>query len=182
MNPGFAKDQTTLGSAADNDVVVQGPGVAPHHARIVKQNGQLFFVCLGAAPSSANGALVPPAQPVPFDFKTVFSLGQTPVPMAHPAIVSMVMAHGMHVAPRGQVVIGREAARASLVIANAAVSALHATVMLDRMMVQDHGSTSGTYVGGQRIAANQPVPFDPIGVGALGPIVVRRGGWVSVDA
>ncbi len=172
MTPGFTKDQITLGSAPDNDVVVQGPGVAPHHARIVKQNGQLFFVCLGAAPSAANGTTVPPSQPVPFDFRTIFALGQTPVPMAHAAIVSMLMSHGGHLGPPGHVVVGREAARASLVLSNGAVSALHATVMLDRMMVVDHGSTSGTYVAGQRTPANQPVPFDPNGVLAFGPIVV----------
>src|SRR5262249_29537633 len=59
-----------------------------------------------------------------------------------------------------------------LVIGNSAVSAHHATVMMDRMMVQDDGSTSGTYVGGQRIPPNQPVPLDPNGVVAFGPVPV----------
>ena len=40
------------------------------------------------------------------------------------------------------------------------------------MMVVDHGSTSGTYVGGQRIPPNQPVPLDPNGVVAFGPVPV----------
>jgi pSer/pThr/pTyr-binding forkhead associated (FHA) protein len=39
-------------------------------------------------------------------------------------------------------------------------------------MVVDAGSTSGTYVGGHRIAANQPTPIDPNGVIAFGPIPV----------
>src|SRR5262249_21315668 len=72
----------------------------------------------------------------------------------------------------GQLVIGREAATASLVLGSPAVSATHATVMMDRMMVQDMGSTSGTYVGGQRIPPNQPVPMDPNGVVAFGPVPV----------
>jgi ABC-type multidrug transport system ATPase subunit/pSer/pThr/pTyr-binding forkhead associated (FHA) protein/ABC-type multidrug transport system permease subunit len=172
MNAGLGKEQVTLGSAPDNDVVVQGPGVAPHHARIVHQAGQLAFVCMGAAPSAANGAPLPPSQPVPFDFRTVFRMGQTPVPLAHPAIVAMIMSRGTRVAPRAQVIVGREATQASLVIQHPAVSAQHATVMLDRMMVSDHGSTSGTYVSGQRIPPNQPVPFDPNGTIAFGPIVV----------
>jgi ABC-type multidrug transport system ATPase subunit/pSer/pThr/pTyr-binding forkhead associated (FHA) protein len=172
MIPGLGKETVTLGSAPDNDVVLPGPGVAPYHARIVRQNGHLFFVDGGVASSTANGAPVAPSQPVPFDFRTQFTLGQTPVPLAHPALAMMLMAPGGLQVPRGQVVVGREAARASLVLAHPAVSASHATVMLDRMMVVDAGSTSGTYVGGHRIAANQPTPIDPNGVIAFGPIPV----------
>ncbi|MBX3191300.1 MAG: FHA domain-containing protein [Labilithrix sp.] len=172
MIPGFGKEQVSIGSAPDNDVVLQGPGVGPRHARIVKQNGQLMFIDGGAGPSLANNAPVAPNQPVPFDFRTQFVVGQVPVPLSHPAIVLMIMARGSASAPPGHLIIGREAGSASLVIANAAVSATHCTVMMDRMMVQDAGSTSGTYVGGNRIPANQPVPFDPNGVVAFGPIPV----------
>jgi ABC-type multidrug transport system ATPase subunit/pSer/pThr/pTyr-binding forkhead associated (FHA) protein len=171
--PLLAKEQITLGSAPSNDVVLTGPGVAPEHARISRNAaGSLLFVALGAAPTTANGALLTPREPVSFDFRTVFALGQTPVPLAHPAIVALLMSHGTLAAPRGQLVVGREASRASLVLAHPAVSAHHATVMLDRLMVVDHASTSGTYVSGQRIAPNQPTPFDPHGVLAFGPVVV----------
>ena len=93
MIPGFGKEQITIGSAPGNDVVLQGPGVAPQHARIVKQGGQLAFLDNGAAPSSANGAPVAPNQPVPFDFRTQFAVGQVQVPLSHPAIVTMLMAN-----------------------------------------------------------------------------------------
>src|SRR5450755_1427852 len=173
MIPGIGRDQVTLGSAPDADVVVQGPGVAPHHARVVKQNGQLFYVDLGQGQSFANGAPLAPNQPVPFDFRTAFTMGQTQVPLAHPALVMMLMSPGQAPAPRGQVIVGREPSKASLVIAHSAVSSQHATVMLDRMMVQDHGSTSGTYVGAaQPIPPNQPVPIDPNGIVAFGPVPV----------
>lgn len=173
MIPGFGREQVTIGSAPDADVVLSGPGVAPRHARVVKQNGQLFFVDQGQGPSFANGAPVAPQQPVPFDFRTVFSVGQVPVPLAHPALVMMLMSVGQAAAPRGQHVIGREPSRASLVIAHNAVSSHHATVMLDRMMVVDHGSTSGTYVGApQPITPNQPAPLDPNGIVAFGPVPV----------
>ena len=172
MIPGFGKEQISIGSAPSNDVVLQGPGVAPNHARIVKQGGGLMFVDHGQAPSYANGAPVPPNQPVPFDFRTQFSLGQVPVPLAHPAIVMMIMARGNASGPPGHILVGREAANASLVIQSSAVSATHATVMMDRMMVQDAGSTSGTYVGGARIPPNVLVPFDPNGIIAFGPVPV----------
>ena len=168
----LGKEQIHIGSAPDNDVILQGPGVGPHHARIVKQNGALLFLAGTEGPSFANGQPIAANQPVPFDFRTQFSVAQAQVPLSHPAIVMAVMALGQAHAPRGQLIIGREPTAASLVIANGAVSANHATVFLDRMMVQDNGSTSGTYVGGQRIPANQPVPIDPNGVIAFGPVPV----------
>jgi ABC-type multidrug transport system ATPase subunit/pSer/pThr/pTyr-binding forkhead associated (FHA) protein len=172
MIPGLGKELVTLGSAPDCDVVLQGPGVAPHHARIVKQGGALAFIDLGAGASAANGAPLAPNQPASFDFRTQFTVGQTPVPLAHPAIALMVLSPGTMQAPRGHLVVGREASRASLVIAHPAVSGTHATVMLDRMQVVDQGSTSGTYVAGQRIPPNQPVPIDPNGVLAFGPVPI----------
>lgn len=173
MIPGFGKEQISLGSAPDNDVVLQGPGVAPRHARIVKQGGQLLFFDNGAGPSFANNAPLAPNQPVPFDFRTQFAVGQgVSVPLSHPAIVLMIMARGNASAPPGHLIVGREAGGASLVLGNPAVSGTHATVMLDRMMIVDGGSTSGTYVNGQRIPTNQPVPMDPNGVVAFGPIPV----------
>jgi ABC transport system ATP-binding/permease protein len=167
------KDQITLGSAPGNDVVVVGPGVLPQHARISRQSGGgLVFTAMPSASCTANGAPVTPEKPVPFDFRTVFALGPIPVPLAHPAVVSLLMSPGTLAAPRGQIVVGRDPARASLVLTHPAVSAQHATVMLDRCMVSDHGSTSGTYIGGQRIVPHQPVVFDPNGAIAFGPIVV----------
>ena len=60
MIPGLGKETLILGAAPDADVVVQAPGVAPHHARLIKQNGQIFFEGGNAAPSAANGAPIAP--------------------------------------------------------------------------------------------------------------------------
>jgi ABC transport system ATP-binding/permease protein len=168
----FGKEQITIGSAPDCDVVIAAHGVAPRHALIARRNGQLSLVDLGAGATTANAAALPPQQPAPFDFRTIFTVGGVPVPLSHAAICSMLMSPGQLQAAPGQVVVGRDAARASLVLAHGAVSGQHATVMLDRMMVVDHGSTSGTWVGGQQIPANQPVPIDPNGVVAFGPVPV----------
>ena len=170
MTLALGKEQVSLGAAPDNDVVLSAPGVAPHHARVIRQGGQLFFVDLGLGPSTANGAPVPPQQPVPFDFRTVFALGAVPVPLSHPALAAMLMSVGQLQVPSGHVVVGRDATRASLVIAHAAVSGQHATVMLDRMVVVDHGSTSGTWVAGHKLVPNQPTPIEPGGIVAFGPV------------
>ncbi|HXN33520.1 MAG TPA: FHA domain-containing protein [Polyangiaceae bacterium] len=169
-----ANDPVSIGSAPDNDVVLAGPGVAPHHAQVVRRDGQLFFVDLGAgaSPSTANAAPIAPHQPMPFDFRTVFAVGGVTVPLAHPAICTMLMSPGDLAVPSGQVIVGRDSARASLVIAHAAVSGQHATVMLDRMVVVDHGSTSGTWIAGRQVPANQPTPLDPNGLVAFGPVPV----------
>ena len=172
MTLALGRDLVSIGSAPDNDVVIAAPGVGPHHARIIRQGGQLLFVDLGAGPSTANGAPVAPQQPVPFDFRTVFAVSGVPVPLSHPVLGAMLMSPGQLQPPRGQVVVGRDATRASLVVAHAAVSGQHATVMFDRMMVVDHGSTSGTWVGGHKALPNQPTPIDANGVVAFGPVPV----------
>jgi ABC-type multidrug transport system ATPase subunit/pSer/pThr/pTyr-binding forkhead associated (FHA) protein len=178
MTPALGKDFVAIGSAPDNDVVLGGPGVAPHHARIVRKGGQLFFVDAGAGqgPSTAHGAAIPPNQPVPFDFRTVFAVGSASVPLAHPAISALLLSKGELAAPVGRVVVGRDAARASLVVSHAAVSGQHATLTVerspDRVLVVDHGSTSGTWVAGRQIPPNQPVQVDPQGVVAFGPVPV----------
>jgi ABC-type multidrug transport system ATPase subunit/pSer/pThr/pTyr-binding forkhead associated (FHA) protein len=172
MVAALGKEKISIGSAPDNDIVLGGPGVAPYHAHVVRQGGQLLFVDLGAGPSTANGASLAPHHQVPFDFRTVFAVGSVPVPLPHPALSTMLMSRGQLQAPPGHVVVGRDAARVSLALAHAAVSGQHATVMLDRMMAVDHGSTSGTWTGGRQLVANQPTPIDPNGVIAFGPVPV----------
>jgi len=172
MTLALGREQVSLGSAPDNDVVLPAAGVAAHHARVVRQGGLLSFIDLGAGASTANGAPAPAHQPVPFDFRTVFALGGVQVPLSHPALAAMLMSTGQLQAPPGQIIVGRDAARSSLVIAHPAVSGQHATVLLDRMSLVDHGSTSGTWVGGQRVTPNQPTPLDPNGIVAFGPVPV----------
>jgi ABC transport system ATP-binding/permease protein len=172
MIPGYCKDQVFIGSAPDNDVVLQGPGVAPRHARVIRQGTQLQIQDLGAGTTLVGGAPLAPNQQVAFDFKQPVYVGQVALPLAHPQLISMLFARGSRQAPPGQLIIGREAANASLVIAHPAVSATHAIVMMDRMMVIDQGSTSGTYLGQQRLTPQQPAALDPNGVVVFGPIPV----------
>jgi ABC-type multidrug transport system ATPase subunit/pSer/pThr/pTyr-binding forkhead associated (FHA) protein len=183
MIPGFGKQSVTIGSAPSCDVVLQAPGVLPEHARIVHQGGgKLLFI--PAAPNTGmqtqgptgapQGRALAPGEQVPFDFRTSFTIGSVAVPLSHPAIVLMIFAVGQQPAPRGQLVVGRDPARSSLTIQHPSVSSQHATLMIDRMMVVDHGSTSGTFVGTSRskITPNQPTPLDPSGVVAFGPVPV----------
>ncbi len=175
MIPGFGKQTISIGSAPACDVVLSGDGILPEHARIVHQGGgKLVFMVAGPG-AAAAGRPISPGEQVPFDFRTQFSIGPVMVPLNHPAITLMLMAQGTVQVPPGHLQIGRDPARASLVIAHPSVSSQHATVMLDRMMVTDHGSTSGTYVGPNKIQPNAPVAIDPNGILAFGPVPVQVG-------
>jgi len=177
MIPGFGKQSITIGSAPNCDVVMNAPGVLPEHARIVHQGGGKLMFIPSAQGTAAQGRPLAPGEQVPFDMRTAFTIGQAAVPLGHPAITMQLMALGAQSAPPGHLVIGRDPTRSSLVIQHPSVSSQHATVMLDRMMVIDHGSTSGTYVGSNRtkITPNQPTPIDPNGVIAFGPVPVQVG-------
>ncbi|WP_434046942.1 MULTISPECIES: FHA domain-containing protein [Sorangium] len=173
MIPGLGKQSITIGSAPTCDVVLVAPGVLPEHARIINQGGgKLIFVC-GQGPAAANGRTLAPGEQHPFDFRTQFVVAQAPVPLNHPAITLMLATPGTLAPAPGQVVIGRDPGRASLVLQHPSVSSQHATVTLDRMMVIDHNSTSGTYVSAQRIAPGTPTPIDPQGAVAFGPVPVQ---------
>jgi ABC-type multidrug transport system ATPase subunit/pSer/pThr/pTyr-binding forkhead associated (FHA) protein len=173
--PGFGKQNLTVGSLPTCDVVLSGAGVLPEHARIIHLGGgKLVFVC-GAGPAHANGRSLHPGEQAPFDLRTQFTVGtaQVPVPLHHPAITLALMATGMLVAPPGQIILGRDPSRSSIVIQHPSVSSQHATVAVDRMVVIDHNSTSGTYVGTTRIPAGTPVPIDPNLILAFGPVPVQ---------
>ncbi|MBX3127740.1 MAG: FHA domain-containing protein [Polyangiaceae bacterium] len=171
MIPGLGKQTISIGSGEGCDVRLGGPGVGHEHARIIHQGGgQLVFVDGGQGPTLANGHPVPPGSSLPFDFRTQFVIGQTPVPLAHPAIVMMLMQRG-HLPPApGQVVFGREPERAHVVITHPNVSGQHATFMLNPVGIQDAGSTSGTWVAGHRLPPQQVIPIEPNALLALGPI------------
>ncbi len=173
--PGFGKQNLTVGSLPSCDIVLQGDGVLPEHARIIHLGGgKLVFVC-GPGEATANGRALRAGEQAPFDLRTQFTVGagEVSIPLHHPAITLSLMTTGMLVVPPGQIVIGRDPSRASIVVQHPSVSSQHATVTIDRMMVIDHSSTSGTYVGTSRIPAGAPTPIEANGILAFGPVPVQ---------
>jgi ABC transport system ATP-binding/permease protein len=173
MIPGLSKSTLVVGSAPHCDIRLGGPGVAPEHARIVHQGGgNVTFTDAGAGPSAVNGQPLPPGGSAPFDFRAQFTVGQSPVPLAHPALALMLMEAGKAPVTPGQVVFGRDPARVHFVLNHPNVSSLHATFQLNPLRVTDHQSTSGTWLGPERLVPNQPRPLDPHAFVGLGPIAV----------
>ncbi|HXK17557.1 MAG TPA: FHA domain-containing protein, partial [Polyangiaceae bacterium] len=172
MIPGFSKSTLLVGSAPHCDIRLGGPGVAPEHARLVHAGGQVTFTDAGAGPSSVNGQQLPPGGSAPFDFRAQFMVGQSPLPLAHPALALMMMEAGKAPVAPGQVVFGRDPARVNVVINHPNVSSLHATFQLNPLTVTDHQSTSGTWIGSERVAPGQARPLDPHAFVGLGPVAL----------
>jgi ABC-type multidrug transport system ATPase subunit/pSer/pThr/pTyr-binding forkhead associated (FHA) protein len=171
MIPGFSKQTITIGSAPNADIRLAGPGVAPEHARIAHEGGgKLVFIDLGAGPSTAAGRPLPARGSHPFDFRTDFAVGGTPVPLAHRAITLMLLERGQAPVTPGELVVGRDPVRANLVVHHPNVSGRHATLTADPPSLTDHGSTSGSWLGQARVEPNRRTPFDGSAIIALGPI------------
>ncbi|HWZ90573.1 MAG TPA: FHA domain-containing protein, partial [Polyangiaceae bacterium] len=173
MIPGFGKASILIGSAPHCDIRLGAPGVAPEHAHLEHRGGgTLVFVDHAVGPSFANGAPLAPGATAPFDFHTEFAVGQGAVPKAHPAITLMLLERGKAPFTPGQLVFGRDPARANIAIHHPNVSSHHATFQLNPLTVTDHNSTSGTWLNQQRLPPNQPQPLDPRAFVALGPVAV----------
>ncbi|MBM4358241.1 MAG: FHA domain-containing protein [Deltaproteobacteria bacterium] len=174
MIPSFGKQTLSIGSHPQCDIALQGPGVAPEHARIVNQGGgKLVFTNLGAGTTFVDNRPMAAGESTSFDFRQQFRLGDVPLPLDHPAIAASLMAVGQEPLQPGRLVIGRDPSRVSLVLSHPSVSSLHCTVAFDRGAVIDHDSTSGTYVNGAKLPGGQPMPLPPQGTLYLGPVPIR---------
>jgi ABC transport system ATP-binding/permease protein len=174
MIPGFGKQSITIGSDPSADLRLSGPGVLPAHARLVHEGGgQLFLENTGGGTITAGGQALPPGARLPFDFRTHFVLGQSPVPLVHPAITLMLLERGTGPMTPGTVSFGRDPSRVNIVVHHPQVSSLHASITFAPLQALDHGSTSGTWVGSTRLQQGQPQPVDLGAVLALGPVPVQ---------
>ncbi|HWA72242.1 MAG TPA: FHA domain-containing protein [Polyangiaceae bacterium] len=173
MIPGLGKQRILIGSAPHCDIRLTAPGVMPEHAAIVLQNGgTLVFVDGGTGSSSAGGRPLAPGSSTPFDFRSEFTVGQSPVPNAHPALALMLMSIGQAPRKPGELLIGRDPARVNVAIQHPNVSGVHARFTLNPLAIVDHGSTSGTWLAQQRLAADVPQGLDPQTFVAFGPVAV----------
>jgi ABC-type multidrug transport system ATPase subunit/predicted component of type VI protein secretion system len=173
MIPGFGKQTITIGSGAGCDIVLNGPGVAAEHATITHQGGgRLMLTNTGQGQTAANGRMMGAGEHAPFDFRTQFQIGQVNLPFDHPALALCLMTQGQVPPAPGRVVIGRDPAQVSLVLQHPSVSSLHCSIAFDQGVITDHQSTSGTYLGGNRLPPNAPTPLQPDSVIHIGPVPV----------
>ena len=167
----IGKQSVLIGSAAHCDIRLGGASVAPEHARISHDgSGKLSFSNLGAAACMVDGTPVLAGTDALFDFRRQFVVGSVAVPNAHPAIAALLMQHGQLPHSGSALLIGRDPARVHLVIKHPNVSGLHASFNPKPLSIVDLGSTSGIFIRGTRIAAQQPVAVEPMGMFDIGPV------------
>lgn len=182
MLVGLGKSPLTIGSDGDCDIVLTGAGVKAVHAELRHQpDGGFVFVNGTTGASTADGRSMAPGEEAPFDFGTIFQIGEAVVPLDHPAITKSLLSRGEVAARPGQLIIGRDPTRVTLVLQHQSVSAVHCTVALDRRRVTDHSSTSGTYVYGKRIAPDKPTALPDAGDIHLGAIPVSLALLAELD-
>jgi ABC transport system ATP-binding/permease protein len=171
MLPGFGKQSVSIGSSPDCDVRLAGPSVRPVHARVSQNgNGQLVFADENSGSCSCNGQPMPAGGSAAFDFRNQFQVGGVAVPLAHRAFALMLMSPGQLPKEAGRLSIGRDKARCHIALSHPNISGLHATVTFSPFAVSDHNSTSGTWVGSERLAPNVPRALDANTLLALGPV------------
>ena len=162
-------DQTRIvliGRAAGNDLVLRQPSVSARHARVLVGPDDIWIEDLG----SRNGTFVgtPPRrverERITLDDPLVFGDAALPATTLRDFLERTQPRSAdqgvIHLDDAALVTFGRRAG-ASVALDQPLVSALHASVAVDRgrVVVRDLGSTAGTFVDGRRI--DRPVEIGP---------------------
>jgi ABC-type multidrug transport system ATPase subunit/pSer/pThr/pTyr-binding forkhead associated (FHA) protein len=168
----FGKQSINIGSGPTCDIRLGGPGVNALHARIErKETGGLVLINLEGSTSRVESRPLGPGEEHGFDFRTPFTLGEaTPLPLAHPAITGLLLSRGQLSAHSGPLRFGRDPVQNDVVVQHSNVSGQHATLSRAPLAITDNGSTSGTWLGKERLVRGSPHPLGPGAVVALGPV------------
>jgi pSer/pThr/pTyr-binding forkhead associated (FHA) protein len=140
-----------IGSAADCDLVVARPTVSGRHCRLTETTGGYLLEDLGSSNGSyVNGERI--ASVVRISAKDVITLGMT-VPMPWPQATA---------SPDTTFVrIGRDADN-DIVLDDPRVSGHHARLVMvagSPTLIEDLGSSNGTFLNSVDLRATQPVPI-----------------------
>lgn len=168
----LSRQTVRIGSSSACEVCIRGPDVPPVAAEVIHQGGgRLFFLPMEGGNCTVEGQPLEPGSGVPFDFQSQFSVAAVPIPITHPDLCLMVMSLGQLVTRGPELVVGRDPERCHLVMSSPGVSGKHASVYFGRAVeVVDHRSTSGTWLEGTRLPAEQNVVLRDDHVLALGPL------------
>ena len=159
-----------IGREPDNDVVIDLPMVSGHHARVIWAGlpGEAVIEDLGSSNGTAVGALERKITRAPFTVEDTIFLGTHPLPATFvlaktdPSLVPLLAFDG------GEIVAGRDAT-CDRVFHVLMVSGRHARLKRegDRIVIEDLGSSNGTFVNGRRIDGPTDVRAgDLIGLGS----------------
>lgn len=147
-----------IGSAANNDIVINSQYVSAHHANLtLLDDGKILIEDKGSKNGTfigGNQQRLTPGQEVAITRGSAVKLGDQFLPWNQvPAVQNEAGKY------KSIVNIGSHL-RNNLVVNAPSVSRYHATLMIEnggKAWIKDNGSTNGTSVNGQRLAPNQPV-------------------------
>lgn len=160
-----------IGSGSDSEVRLDDPRVPVLAALVVHRgSGKLAFIAEVDGLCNVDGRPLSAGTMVPFDFRSHFVIAGVEVPVTHEELCIMAMSRG-HLRPEhNRITFGRDPARCHIVMSSPGVSAHHLTVEFPSATVIDHESTSGTWVQGHRLPAEQPVEVGRRDILAVGPL------------
>lgn len=155
--------EARVGSAPGNDVVLSGPGIAERHCRFFTEpDGKVWIDRLAGNSSPGKEPLSAGAQ---------ISIGIWTVQVVSGPLLVVVSGgeQSTFALLKDRVVIGSGAA-ADLVVNDPSVSPRHAQISKvgDKLhLLEDLGSSAGTFVNGSRVSAQAIAPGDSIRIGEV---------------
>jgi len=159
-----------IGRAPDNDVVLDYPMVSARHAQIVIANGVACIEDLGSSNGIAIGRPENKVKRAPLSSTDTVNFGSLRMPASRLLGGNVALGEDPHmvVAFRGQpMIFGRDPQCAQPL--NAPMISWHHACLsgsADNPLLEDLGSTNGTFINGQRIGGPTPVRSgDVIGLG-----------------
>jgi ABC-type multidrug transport system ATPase subunit len=161
----------TIGSASDNDVVLDYPMISAHHARLVTTGSRTEILDLGSTNGTAVGDPDRKISRSPLSSAQTVYFGSLPLAASRLLAGNLALGERPHhtLAFEGEfLVLGRDP-DCDVVLDYPMVSWRHARLRRsgDRITIEDLGSTNGTYVNGGRISGTVPIAIeDLIGLGS----------------
>ena len=165
----------TVGRAGDNDVVLDYPFVSSHHARITIERGRAVIEDLHSVNGVAIGDRERRVTSAPLSESDTVYFGTLPVPASRLLGGALRLGGATQeilAFSRAATVLGRDPA-CDHALPHPEISRRHARIFrtADGLMIEDLGSTNGTFVNGERIT--HPVLLHPDDEVALGSYLYR---------
>jgi len=160
----------SIGRDTDNDVVLDYPMISAHHARIVSQNGKHFIEDLGSTNGTGLGSPEQRISKTELSLNDTVYFGSFPMPASR-LLEKVSLGEKPHTSIKfegASMVLGRDP-DCDHPLDHPMISWHHARLSKtsNDYMVEDLGSTNGTFVNGQRISGAVRVNAgDAIGLGS----------------
>lgn len=157
----------TLGRAGDCTVVLTANGVSRHHLRLEAGEGSVYAIDLGGLNGTRrDGQRLPAHTPCAVGSGEALVLGNASVivrfaPVEPPAPAPAALPEGaLELPTSGELLVGRDPA-ADLVLEHPSVSRRHARIASGPAghVIEDVGSTNGTFLRGERLSPHVPSPL-----------------------